>query len=75
MRQRWRASWIDASGKPIEFIFDSINNRMIAGIDLRLKSQYAGFRIPEKFELEEVHYAGETAMGGNLSYRGTTRLS
>jgi|SRR5579883_1806538 len=53
MQQRWRAVWWE-DGKRKTFIFDSINSRMIARIDARLKSPYAGVKLPEHFDLEEI---------------------
>jgi hypothetical protein len=57
MRQQWVARWKE-DGLEREFIFGSINNRVIALIDFRLKFPYAFFegKVPEHFELEEVIY-------------------
>ena len=59
MMQRWKARWIE-DGKQREFLFDSLNNLMIARIDFKVKFPYAFFdkKIPEHYELEEVNYAG-----------------
>lgn len=55
MMQRWRARWLEGETWK-EFIYDSIDNRMIAHIDFRLKFPHAceGQVAPEVYELEEV---------------------
>jgi hypothetical protein len=57
--QRWRAKWQDELGREREFLFDSLNNRMIARIDFQLKCLHVAsgaLHVPEAFELEEVVY-------------------
>ena len=55
LMQRWRARWIE--GEELrEFTYDSLDNRMIARIDFRLKfpHAFAGQTAPKVYELEEV---------------------
>lgn len=52
-QQQWKARWIEA-GKLREFVFDSIDERVIARIDGRLRALAAGIRLPERFALEEI---------------------
>lgn len=69
MQQRWKAVWIDQEGKTVEFIFDSIPNRLIARIDCRLKANYARLVPPDSFELEEADYEQYvTPLFGPLPY-------
>ncbi|HEU5376399.1 MAG TPA: hypothetical protein VFV38_13220 [Ktedonobacteraceae bacterium] len=64
--QRWKAEWSE-NGLKREFIFDSLNNRMIARIDFRLKYACAtngAVKVPENFSLEEVLYGDPDAERG-----------
>src|SRR5579875_362021 len=72
MRQRWKARWTEG-GKPVVFVRDSINNRMVAGIDCRLKANDAGLVVPKIFELEEAGYEEATSplVGGIPQKRAT----
>ncbi|HEX7737586.1 MAG TPA: hypothetical protein VF458_22245 [Ktedonobacteraceae bacterium] len=57
--QRWRAKWRDEMGREREFLFDSLNNRMVARIDFQLKCLHVAsgaIHVPEVFEMEEVAY-------------------
>lgn len=55
MVQRWKATWVEEEGEQ-EFIFDSLNNLMIARIDFQLKFNHAfGGAVPERVDLEELH--------------------
>ncbi|MEO7022225.1 MAG: hypothetical protein ABI234_18905 [Ktedonobacteraceae bacterium] len=67
MRQRWKASWKHA-GVPCEFVFDSLSNRMIAGIDFKLKLNSLNEPIPEIFELEEMELLGKEHINGGWTY-------
>ncbi len=57
--QRWRAQWTDEQGRAREFVFDSLDKRMIARIDFQLKCLHAAsgaIHVPAAFDLEEVIY-------------------
>jgi hypothetical protein len=49
MDQRWRAAWVGEEQEQRAFTFDSLNNRMIAHIDFKLKFNHTfeDERIPE----------------------------
>ena len=51
--RRWTAIWHDQQGNQQEYIFATTDNRVIAGIDFRLKLIEQGRPIPEFFTLEE----------------------
>lgn len=53
MHQRqWIAAWLD-QGKTYTYTFYAPDNRMIAGIDFRLKIMKQGRPVPDAFHLEE----------------------
>jgi hypothetical protein len=67
MIQRWRATWIDERGNQREFLFDSLNNRMIARIDFQLKCLHVAsgaIHVPKIYQLEEVVYETGTGVIG-----------
>ena len=54
MRERqWKATWYDRNLNHHEYIFYAPDNRVVAGIDFRLKLMDQGRPVPESFELEE----------------------
>ena len=54
MQQRqWIAAWIGPGGETHTYTFYAPDNRMIAGIDFRLKMMEQGRAVPEVFHLEE----------------------
>lgn len=52
MKQRWIAKWRQ-EGKLMTYIFESTENRMIAGIDFRLALADMREPIPTAYYLEE----------------------
>ena len=54
MEQRYRARWVDQEGKQREFLFESLDNLMIARVDFQLKLLARGIPRPDEYELEEV---------------------
>jgi hypothetical protein len=62
MVQRRRATWVDGQKGQRVFIFDSLNNLMIARLDfaLKFKHSYAEEAIPASYEIEEVAHEGNT---------------
>lgn len=54
MHQRqWKATWTSPQGITHTYTFYAPDNRVIAGIDLRLKLMNQGRPLPEVFFLEE----------------------
>ena len=61
MVQKWKANWVNQEGIQREFVFYSLNNPIIARIDLRLKFRHA-FKeeaIPEQYDIEEIIDGGD----------------
>ena len=53
MKQFWIAKWITLNGTPKEFVFDSVEDYIIARVDFQLKCMERGLQCPNEFELEE----------------------
>lgn len=54
MQERhWKATWTSPKGESCIYLFYAPDNRVIAGIDFRLKLMEQGKDIPERFTLEE----------------------
>ncbi len=50
---RWVAQWRQ-EGELMTYIFESTENRMIAGIDFRLSMIDHGYSVPETYFLDEA---------------------
>ena len=51
--RQWKAKWIDQDGRQNEYRFTTTDNRIIAGIDFRMKLIEQGRPVPAFFDLEE----------------------
>lgn len=51
--RQWKATWTEQDGTQHEYIFTTDDNRVIAGIDFRMRLMDQGKPVPAFFELEE----------------------
>lgn len=59
MKQFWIARWVTLNGTPKEFVFDSVEDYIIARVDFQLKCMERGLQCPNEFDLEEFRNRGE----------------
>jgi hypothetical protein len=51
---RWIATWTDHMGQSREYLFYSVESRVIARVDFQLRLMDQGEPVPNEFELEEA---------------------
>jgi hypothetical protein len=51
---KWMATWIDHMGRSREYIFYSVDSRVVARVDFQLRLMDQSEKIPNEFELEEA---------------------
>ena len=76
MQQGWRARWWE-NGREREFLFDSIDDRVVARIDFLLccVNPANGLTIPKAFELEEVFYGASDGIRWSRGDRALHRFA
>lgn len=56
MKKLWIAKWRTPDSKLHTYQFESIENRMIAGIDFRLALIKQGQKVPQAYVLDELDH-------------------
>ncbi len=57
---KWRAIWIDYTGRVREYHFTSEDSFVVARLDFQLRLLDRRERIPDEFELDEIGSGQET---------------